>query len=181
MNLIFSASRPFFQQIFVLVLFSALCYSTGNAQSGKADTLKRYYKMVENVITDFGVKPKDCRGEEAGQWGMMQGDSEVWIDIWPSEDEKRAYFMVMSPVIKLEGRDTTALFSELIRANDMLYEVAFCVFEKQVWLKQIRQLEGLDESEIKQTIQRIGGYSADYSEELKNKFIRKKGKKEGKD
>jgi hypothetical protein len=49
--------------------------------------------------------------------------------------------------------------------------VAFTIFKDKAYIKSIRELEGLDKSEVKSTFDRIGIYADDYDDKLKAKYF----------
>lgn len=130
-----------------------------------------YYQLVERAIAKLGVEVEPARGQKPGQWNLSKGSVNVWIDIWQIEqEENRAYFQVMSPVMDLPETNREALFRELLTINDQLFGVAFTLFEEKIWLKVIRECEGLNHEEALSMILRIGNYSDEYDDYLINKY-----------
>jgi len=143
--------------------------------------LTPYYQLVENVITKLGVDPSICRSKDgngeikAGQWNMLRGSAKVWIDLWYIEKEKRAYYQVMSPVMQIPENNKAALFQELLEINDKLYGVAFTIYNNWVWLKVIREVDGMDENEAFAMLTRIGNYADQYDDHLIGKYGEESG------
>ena len=54
--------------------------------------------------------------------------------------------------------------------NDRLFGVGFTLYRETVWLKHIRETENLQESEIMNTVSRVGNYAEQYEEVLKQKY-----------
>lgn len=126
---------------------------------------------VENAIRSMGVDPVLCRGEKVGQYTMVQGSATLWIDAFFSQQSNREYFQVMSPILSLANvANKTALYEELLTINDTLYNIAFTLFNNFVYLKNIREAVGLDESEIVSQIKRIGTYGDQYDDILRQKY-----------
>lgn len=133
--------------------------------------LNNYFLMIEDIITGLGVDPALCRGQAPGQYSLMLGSARVWVDIWWIESQNRAYFQVMSPVMRLPVAERQlTYFQELLEINDKLYGVAFTVYNGWAWLKHIRETDGLDRSEAEAMIHRIGVYADQYDDYLKTKY-----------
>ncbi len=127
--------------------------------------------LVENAIRKIGVDPAVCKGEKVGQYSLVQGSANVWIDVLFVARENSCYFQVMSPIMILHNvTNKVGLFEELLTINDTLYNVAFTLFNNFVWLKTIREVKGLDEDEILAQIRRIGTYGDQYDDYLKQKY-----------
>ena len=60
---------------------------------------------------------------------------------------------------------------ELLEINHTLYGVAFTIFKDVAYIKSIRELEGLDKSEIKTTFDRVSIYANDWDDKLKAKYF----------
>lgn len=56
---------------------------------------------VEGAIKKMNIDPNLCKGDKVGQYNMVHGSVNVWIDVWHIERENRAYFQVMSPIMNL--------------------------------------------------------------------------------
>ena len=141
------------------------------------NTIQHYYNLVDECIREIGVDPeatrqKDVNGQiRMGAWTLFKGTAQVWIDVWHIEKENRPYFQVMCPVMNFpEATLQSNLFKELLEINDKLYGVAFTIYQNQVWLKTIRECEGLDKSEALAQITRVGNYSDQYDDYLKSKY-----------
>lgn len=129
------------------------------------------FNMIETIIRDLGIDPTTTRGEKPGQWSLVKGSAKVWIDVWHIERENRAYFQVMSPVMRLPAQEMRLpFFQELLEINDKLFGVAFTMYNGWIWLKHIRETDGLDKSEAEAMIHRVGNYGDQYDDHLKQKY-----------
>jgi hypothetical protein len=133
--------------------------------------LTAYYQMVENCIKELGVDPTICRGENPGQWNLIKGSANVWIDIFKRPEDYFGYFQCMAPVCAIPTTNVEAFYQEILEINHTLYGVGFTKFKGWVYIKIIRELEGLEEKEIIASFRRIGTYADDYDDYLKNKYI----------
>ena len=136
----------------------------------KMENLQYYYDMVEKSISDLGVDPAVCRGEKEGQWSLKKGSASVWIDIWHIEQENRAYFQVLAPVMQVPPANQEEFFKELLELNYTLYGVAFVKYQDWVYVKLIRECDGMEQKEAAATINRVGWYADEYDDRLKVKY-----------
>ncbi|CAN5255532.1 hypothetical protein BH09BAC5_BH09BAC5_04630 [soil metagenome] len=138
--------------------------------------IQHYYNMVEEVIRDLGVDPSTARGDQPGQWNMRLGSASVWIDVFQSKDKDGnfidyGYLQILAPICDVP-MDRVADFSmELLQTNHTLYGVAFTIYNNKSYIKSIRELEGLDKSEVRATFDRVGIYADDYDDVLKAKYF----------
>jgi hypothetical protein len=49
--------------------------------------------------------------------------------------------------------------------------VGFTIFKDKAYIKAIRELEGLDKSEVKATFDRVSIYANDWDDKLKQKYF----------
>jgi hypothetical protein len=138
--------------------------------------IQHYYNLVEEVIRDLGVDPTVARGEQAGQWNMRLGSASVWIDVFQSKDSAGnfidyGYLQILAPVCDVP-KDRQAEFTlELLQLNHTLYGVGFTIYGDKSYIKAIRELEGLDKSEVRATFDRVGIYADDHDDRLKAKYF----------
>lgn len=132
--------------------------------------MQQYFQVVEASISKLGVDPAACRGQKEGQWSLVKGSANVWIDCWYIEREKRAYYQVMSPIMQIPASGAAELFKELLEINDKLFAVAFTIYDGWVWLKVIREADGMDADEAFALMTRVGNYADEYDDMLKAKY-----------
>lgn len=135
-------------------------------------TLNSYYAVVEEAIRQLGINPEEARGKEEGQWDLKKGDLSVWIDLFWSKQNNEAYFQVMAPIMEIPPQVSVQneLFKDLLEINDRLYAVSFSIYNNWVWLKTLREAEGMDPNEAVRLILRVGNYGELYKQELLNKY-----------
>jgi len=134
--------------------------------------LPNYYQIVESAIEALGVNPAETRTPKAGQWDLRKGSASVWINVFLSRERNDyGYLQIMSPLMKVPtGERQAALFKELLQLNHQLYGVAFSLHEGWLYLRAIRELEGLSTDEALAMLKRIGVYADQYDDELKEKY-----------
>lgn len=129
-----------------------------------------YYQLVDQAIRTLGVDPELCRGDKPGQWNMQRGSASVWIDMFDIEGQG-GYFQCMAPVSAVPQSNKEAFYTEVLELNHKLYGVGLTKYKDYVYIKAIRELEGLDVNEILATLRRVGTYADDYDDYFKNKYF----------
>ncbi|UKN00784.1 YbjN domain-containing protein [Paracrocinitomix mangrovi] len=132
--------------------------------------IQNYYDMIESCLRTLGVDPSTCRGNQAGSWALFKGSAKVYIDCWHIENQGRAYFQVMAPIMKIPEQNRETFYYDLLSFNDKLFSCAFALYNDWAWIKMIREVDGLDESEALAIIQRVGSYADDYDDILKQHY-----------
>jgi hypothetical protein len=126
--------------------------------------------MIEKIISDFGVDPELCKGVRPGQYDLKKGSASVWIDIWKLENENYGYIQILAPVTEIPEENLLAFYEFILETNHKLYGVALTKFENWIYVKAIRELEGLEENEAKAMFNRVGNYADEYDDLIKSKF-----------
>lgn len=143
--------------------------------------LQSYYQIIENAISQIGIDPALCRakndaGQEVpGQWNLKKGEQSVWVDLWYIEKEQRAYFQVLAPMMDVPANISPAFYRELLEINYDLYGVAFVISRDKVYIKIIREADGMDSPECLASIYRVGNYASHYDPILREKYFTNKG------
>ena len=132
--------------------------------------LEPYYQMVENVIRKLGVDPSICRSQNPGQWDLKKGSASVWIDVFKRDQDHYGYFQCVAPVVQIPSDNTQGFYEEILEKNHTLYGTAMTKHKDWIYMKSIRELDGLDEEEILATINRVGNYADDLDDYFKNKY-----------
>ncbi|MFH0867364.1 MAG: YbjN domain-containing protein [Bacteroidota bacterium] len=139
--------------------------------------LETFYALVENVIKKIGVDPAVCRGEKPGQWNMRKGSGDVWVDIWKLEDKDYGYIQIMGPVSQIPAGRELEFYKEMMEINHGLYACSLTKHENWLYVKSIRELEDLNESEVVAMFDRVGYYVDFYDDFIKNKYFTEPGKR----
>lgn len=137
--------------------------------------IQHYYTMFEQVLVEYKVDPTTARGQAPGQWNLKLGSASVWVDIFQSKDAQGnlaqyGYLQMLAPVCDVPVNNQHLFTKELLEINHSLYGVAFTIFKDKAYIKSIRELQGLDISEIKSTLDRVGIYANDWDDKLKAKY-----------
>lgn len=134
-----------------------------------------YYDLIESVIADYKVDPVTARGQQPGQWNLTFGSVSIWIDVFQSKDAQGnptqyGYFQALASVCDVPVNNQGLFTKELLEINHTLYGVAFTIFREKAYIKAIRELEGLDKSEVRATFDRVSIYANDWDDKLKQKY-----------
>ena len=137
--------------------------------------IQHYYNMFEQVLVEYKVDPTTARGQAPGQWNLKLGSASVWVDIFQSKDAQGnltqyGYLQVLAPVCDVPVNNQHLFTKELLEINHSLYGVGFTIFKDKAYIKSIRELQGLDISEIRSTLDRVGIYANDWDDKLKTKY-----------
>jgi hypothetical protein len=138
--------------------------------------ITHYYNLLEEVLKEYKIDPAAARGDAPGQWNLVLGSASVWVDIFQSKDAQGnltqyGYFQVMAPVCDVPVNNQHLFTKELLEVNHSLYGVSFTIFKEKAYIKSIRELQGLDKSEIKSTFDRVGIYADEWDDKLKTKYF----------
>jgi hypothetical protein len=136
-----------------------------------------YYSLFEDTLTSLKIAPEAARGAQPGQWSLKLGSASVWVDIFQGKDAQGnlipnyGYLQVMAPVCDVPVNNQHIFTKELLEINHTLYGVGFTIFADKAYIKAIRELEGLDKTEITSTLNRVGIYADDWDDKLKAKYF----------
>lgn len=129
------------------------------------EKIEYYYQIVDKAIVKLGLNPEKTRSQ-AGKWDLRNADIPVWVDIFYQESEKRHYYLVVSPFMEIPEDKNPDLAWKLLSLNNDMYGVSFITKHDKVYIKTIREVEGLDVSEAYAMITRVGNYALDYRKKL---------------
>uniref|UniRef100_A0A7V0Z3W1 YbjN domain-containing protein n=1 Tax=candidate division WOR-3 bacterium TaxID=2052148 RepID=A0A7V0Z3W1_UNCW3 len=121
-----------------------------------------YEKMVNDLLSSFGLDPEKCRHRPRTLWSAYRGSALVYIDIFKLEDID--YIEISCPIMLLPSRNLLVFYKKLLEFNYQLMGVKFFVRDQWVYLAENRGLKGLDSDELKGMIERVS-YHADRLDE----------------
>jgi hypothetical protein len=138
--------------------------------------IEHFYTLVEEVLTEYKIDLASARGQQPGQWNLKLGSASVWVDVFQSKDANGnltnyGYLQVLAPVCEVPVNNQHLFTKELLEINHSLYGVGFTIFKETAYIKSIRELQGLDKSEIMSTFDRVGIYANDWDDKLKAKYF----------
>ena len=134
--------------------------------------LQKYYDMVEASLQDLGLVPEETRGDKPGQWNLLKGSANIMIDIFTMENGW-SYFQCIAPIVKIPDDRKIEFYEEILEKNHQLFGVAMTKFKNHIYIKNIRELENINKSEILAQIKRIGNYADEFDDYYKNKYENK--------
>ncbi len=136
---------------------------------------EKYYKIVEDAIRNLGVAPESCRVADQegkiipGQWNLKKGSAQIYADVYHAP-EGTAYFCVASPVVETLFSSNAKLYEKLLMHNHRMFAAAFSIYDGKVWLRIVRECEGMDAEECRKAFDRVGGYADQFDDEIKKEF-----------
>jgi hypothetical protein len=136
--------------------------------------LQPYVELVEKVIAGLGAPIEQCREMDQGQvvpgqWRLMKGSASVLVDVYTTEDNN-AYCCVASPIMPIKTSKLQAFYEKLLVLNHRMYAASFSINEGWIWLRIVRECEGMDFKECRAMFDRVGWYADQYDDELKSEF-----------
>lgn len=127
--------------------------------------------LVENYIKVLNVDPVACRGQKPGQWSIIYKGATIWIDAFNFPDKpERWYFQVMSPLLVVPDKNVEAFYQSVLELNHTMYGSSVCKKNDWTYVMSLREADGLDQSEVNATVERVAFYCSDYLGKLKFKF-----------
>ena len=131
------------------------------------DSITYYVQVIEKAIAQIGLNPETAKIEE-NQWTLKKGSVQIWVELYTFQS--RVYFQVVAPIMDVPSTKTGELAIELLKLNNELFGVAYVIYNDRVYLKSVREAEGLDISEAFSTLLRVGNYADKYDDMLKEKY-----------
>ncbi|MBU1239623.1 YbjN domain-containing protein [Myxococcota bacterium] len=132
-------------------------------------------EMVEEIIKqDLELDPLQNRignmGHDIAMWGLTRGSATVYTVL--NKVPTTNYIQVFSPIIKITGEGSAALYLKLLQLNSSpeLCNAAFAVKDTNVVLKSDRTTQDLSRAELLEMIMRIGKLADKYDDKLLEEF-----------
>ena len=130
--------------------------------------LDRYIEIVESAIAELIGDPVPARGEKKGQWNLVIGNYSVMVDVYNLSGK---YFLqIVCPILKLEevsSDKVCQVYRKALEINDRLIQASFSIYNEGIWLRNIRNLEGISVEEARYSINILGQFALKYGEELR--------------
>jgi hypothetical protein len=134
------------------------------------NTLENYFLIVEDAIKMLEVEPETTRGNEAGQWNLLTGELEVWVDVMPAPETNVHYFQVMTPFCQIPPENADSFMLEILKRNYQMIDSSFTIFNGGIYLRCIKDMIYLDAEQCFVAINRIGYYAIEYKKALKELY-----------
>lgn len=127
--------------------------------------------LIETSLAGLKLDVAASRGAKPGQWSFKSKDASVWIDAFdfPTSPGK-FYLQVMSPLCAVPDKKADEFFQDLLEINYKMYGSWMCKKEGWIYILSLREADGLDQSEIDATLDRVAFYSTDYYSKLSFKY-----------
>lgn len=127
--------------------------------------------IIEQSLRGLNLDPQACKGKTDRQWNLKMKDSTVWIDLFNFDARPdKWYIQVMSPLLAVPQRRREEIMEDILELNAKLYGCAICKKKEWFYIVNIRETDGLDQSELDATLDRVGIYSNDYFGKLSFKY-----------
>jgi len=132
--------------------------------------LEPYIRIIEKGILKIGIDPETVRSKQPASWILNKGSIQVIVTIFRIEQDPNPYIQIVSPLMAAPKGGNVILFNEILSLNHGMFGAAFSIFKGNIYLKTIRELEGLDVSEVYSAIIRVGNYADHYDNYLREKY-----------
>lgn len=133
--------------------------------------LKEITPLIENSIAGLKLDVATSRGAKEGQWSIKVKDASVWIDVFDfATTPGKFYLQVMSPLCAVPDKKKDEFSWDLLEINYKMYGSWMCKKENWIYVLSLREADGLDQSEIDATLDRVAFYSSDYYSKLSFKY-----------
>jgi hypothetical protein len=118
--------------------------------------LETYEKIVDRTIEKMGMNLKEYKVAD-NQWVYIKGSAFTLVEIgnYSHEGKERGYIQAFAPICMLPANKETFM-NEVLKYNHQLRGAFFCLYRDIVILKVIRDLVGLDDSEVENMVAYLG-------------------------
>ncbi|MCS7074199.1 MAG: YbjN domain-containing protein [Bacteroidia bacterium] len=125
------------------------------------DNLTPYYQIVDQAIANLGIDVSESKIGE-NQWVYIKGSAFTLVEIGTTEmgNHKVNYIQALSPICKIPTKNREGFYFDLLNYNHTLLGTYFAIYDDYILLKMIRDLVGLDTTEVESMIRTVG-YASD--------------------
>lgn len=131
-------------------------------QNGELD-LAYYEKMVNELLTSFGLDPEKCRHRPQTLWSAYRGSALIYTEIFKLDNID--YIEISCPIMLLPSKNLLPFDRKLLELNFLLMGIKFFVRDQWVYIAENRELKGLNFDELKAMEERVS-YYADYFDDI---------------
>lgn len=140
----------------------------GGRRNAPTSNVEKTAMYVERLLGEVLENPAQARMEGQLGWNIMLGSANIEILI--AENEQGQTLQVVAPLMHLPQTGLLPLYRRLLELNMMTPGITFGVYGDVVFLYNERPLEGLDEVEVRDIIQRMALNADKYDNELVEEF-----------
>ena len=131
--------------------------------------------MINDFVTEKGIKLKDVYDPEKKVWHLMRGSAliDILLIVVPvSDTESREFLQIASPVAVVPKGKETLFYKRLLELNDVNLGVKLSLQPDtdQVWALFDRDLLGMSYSELKVCIEDLGYWADEFDDLLSEEF-----------
>lgn len=115
-----------------------------------------YKYVIEKAIERLGLNSSKCVVGDC-KWQLKKGNLKVNLSFF--ETHGREYFKVQAPICKVPTLNVTNFYKNLLQYNHEFNGFAFLIYNDKVYLKAVRELQGMDDNEAFSMITKVGNYA----------------------
>jgi hypothetical protein len=123
-----------------------------------------YQYLIDKAIKRLGLNPEKCYQNDY-TWHLQSGSAILNLNIFLLDG--RYYFKVEAEIIAVPTKNLTEFYETLLYHNHDFNGFAFLIHDQKVYLKSVRELQGMDENEAFAIITKVGNYADQFDDELK--------------
>ncbi|MCE3008448.1 MAG: YbjN domain-containing protein [Bacteroidetes bacterium] len=119
--------------------------------------LETYIKIVDRAIEKMGISLKDYKVAE-NQWVYIKGSAFTLVEVgsYTHDGKERGYIQAFAPICQMPEENTTDFLLEVMKLNHGMRGTFFALHRDIVVMKMVRDVVGLDDSEVQKMITYIG-------------------------
>lgn len=136
-------------------------------QNGEVD-IAYYEKMVNDLLTSFGLDPEKCRHRPKTLWSAYRGSVLIYTEIFKLDNVD--YIEISCPIMLLPSRNLLPFYRKLLEINFQLMGIKFFVRDQWVYIAENRELLGLNFEELKAMEERVSYHADRLDEQLIEEF-----------
>ncbi len=136
-------------------------------QDGEVD-IAYYEKMVNDLLTSFGLDPEKCRHRPKTLWSAYRGSALIYTEIFKLDNVD--YIEISCPIMLLPSRNLLPFYRRLLEINFQLMGIKFFVRDQWVYIAENRELKGLNFEELKAMEERVSYHADRLDEQLIEEF-----------
>jgi hypothetical protein len=119
--------------------------------------LETYERIVDRTIEKMGMDLKEYKVADT-QWVYIKGSAFTLVEIgnYTHEGKERGYIQAFAPICMLPKDNRESFLTEILKYNHQLRGAFFGIYRDILVIKVIRDLVGLDDSEVENMVSYLG-------------------------